>query len=295
LWVTYFAFGCQRWPGQTGNLTMHTPAYNAFRTEFPDGMREGQARVIPSFIASANFDFDQDSTLPKMIGCVAVLMEEDATPPRSIVAGRIAYSKEMENQLEALVSRRIAAGDMGPITPEEIQAIKSAVESKVRAAIGRDQRIWGLLRDQDDNLGFTFRTFSGSEIRFQYFDFPEIVSPGSGTPRNRFVLSGGLSLGPVPAQPPVERCAAQRAAVRAKSAEIEALHTRKALLQQQLQHAAPSQKADLIHAISETGAQITRAESELAPLQVALDACMGRVVHPEGGPVVDPERVVVTG
>jgi hypothetical protein len=293
--VTYFAYGCQRWPGQTGNLTLHTPAYDAFRTEFRDGMRAGQAAIVPSFIASANFDFDFESTLPKLIGCVAVLMEEDETPHRSIVAGRVAFSKEMESQLEALASRRLAAGDMGPITPGEIQAIKSAVESKVRAAIGRNQRIWGLFRDQDDNLGFTFRMFSGSELKFQYFDFPEMASPGSGTPKNRFVLSGGLSLGPVPAQPPVERCAGQRAAVRAKSAEIEVLHTRKSLLQQQLQYAAPSQKADLIQAISETGAQITRAESELTPLQVALDACLGWVMYPEFGRAVDHERVVVSG
>ncbi len=94
LWTTYFAFGAQPFPFQIGIIT---PAYDAFRTEFPDNMKAGQATTIPPFIASASFDVDFDAApSPKLVGCIAVLMEEDSTPHSSIVLGRIAYSKEIE-------------------------------------------------------------------------------------------------------------------------------------------------------------------------------------------------------
>ena len=39
LWVTYFAYGAEPLPGQAGIVATNTPAYDAFRIEFPDGMR----------------------------------------------------------------------------------------------------------------------------------------------------------------------------------------------------------------------------------------------------------------
>ena len=65
--------------------------------------------------------------------------------------------------------------------------------------------------DQDDIVGFVYKLFTAtdathSDIKFQYFDFPEITSGSS----NRFTLTGRLSLGRIPT-PPVDLCAAQRA------------------------------------------------------------------------------------
>ena len=222
LWVTYFAFGAQGLPFQTGPMATVTPAYDAFRAEFPNNMKAGQVAMIPSFIASTSFDVDLDAApKPKVIGCIAVLMEEDETPGKSIVLGRIAYAEAIDRQLNILINKQIHTGDFGPITDAEISAIKEAVQSKVTTAVGSNQSIWSkLFTDQDDNLGFVYKSFVGSEIQFQFFDFPEIRSGA-----NQFVLSGSLSLGPV-STTPIEVCAAQRAAVKAKNDEINSLHAR---------------------------------------------------------------------
>jgi len=66
-------------------------------------MKAGQAVPVPPFIASASFDMDLESgPYPKMIGSIAVLLEEDSTPNSSIILGRIAYSKEIEKTVERL-------------------------------------------------------------------------------------------------------------------------------------------------------------------------------------------------
>jgi hypothetical protein len=295
LWTTYFAFGAQQMPFQTGPVGVITPAYDAFRTEFPNNLTAGQVTTIPPFIASASFDIDLEATpRPKLIGCIAVLMEEDYTPLSSIVLGRIAYSKAIEEALNALVTRRLLTGNFDSITDAEIATIKSAVQSKVESAIASNQPIWNVFTNQDDNLGFVYKTFTypvtnpnGAEIKFQYFDFPEITS-GS----NRFVLSGGMSLGPVPSTP-TDLCATQRARVTAKTAEINSLHHRLSQLQNELQHATPQQKAAIVSAITETNALIMQAEGQLLGLQAALGACQSH--HHTGGAKVDPTIVVDPG
>src|SRR4051812_2940619 len=73
IWVTYFALGPQLLPFETGPLSLNTPAYDAFRTEFADGVSAGSVVSIPAFIASASFDMDLGTPGPKLLGCVAVL------------------------------------------------------------------------------------------------------------------------------------------------------------------------------------------------------------------------------
>ncbi len=288
LWVTYFAFGAQLLPFQTGPMATITPAYDAFRTEFPNNMKAGQVTTIPPFLATASFDMDLEAQ-HKLVGCLAVLMEEDETPDSSIILGRIAYSKEIDKQLNDLVKKRILAGDFGPVTDEEINTIRKAVKAKVEEAIGSNQTIWNIFTNQDDNIGFTHKGFTDSEIQFQYFDFPEIVSDDSS---NRFVLSGGLSIGPVPTDP-VDLCATQRAAVKAKKDEINSLQTRVTLLQDQLHHATPQQKAAIVAEIKATNGLIAQAEAELPTLQAALDSCIS---HHHGHDVhIDPTIVVNPG
>jgi hypothetical protein len=272
LWVTYFAFGAQPLPFQTGPMATITPAYDAFRTEFPDNMKAGQVTHVPPFLATASFDMDLELA-HKLVGCIAVLMEEDETPDSSIILGRIAYSKEIDKQLNDLAKKRILSGDLGPVTNAEINAIKSAVLAKVKDAIGSNQSIWNVFTNQDDNLGFTYKAFTDSEIQFQYFDFPEIVSDDS---KDRFVLSGGISLGPVPTDP-VDLCATPRAALNAKKDEITSLQHRVTMLQDELHHATPQQKPAIIAEIKETNSLITQDEAELPALQAALDSCISRL------------------
>jgi hypothetical protein len=283
LWVTYFAFGAQPTPFQ---MIMHTPAYDAFRTEFPNNMKAGQVANVPAFISTASFDIDFDNP-NRLIGCIAVLMEEDETPQSSIVLGRIAYSKEIEKQLNDLVLQRVHDNNFGPITPQEIEAIRRAVKSKVEDAIGSNQGIWDFFTNQDDNVGFTYRTFTGPEIQFQFFDFPQIAN---GNRSDLFTLSGGLSIGPM-INDPADRCAVPRAALKAKQDRISGLHTRVTLLQSQLHQAAPGQKAAIVAEIGATNVLITQAEAQLPALQASLDACTSRP-HVPGGVVIDPTIAV---
>jgi hypothetical protein len=297
LWVTYFALGPQIPPFQSGPLALNTPAYDAFRTEFPNNVSAGSVVGIPPFIASASFDMDPATLGPKLLGCVAVLMEEDDTRQGDVVFGRIAYSKEMEKQLNALMQKRIQNGDSGPITDDEKEAIKSAVTAKVSDAIGSHQSLFDIFRDQDDPLGFTYKILPdvpGGSIQATSFDFPEItttktVKLGSGLPpvtlvTDRYLLSGEVTIAAVPPTT-VDLCAAERAALEAKRQEIKGLQGRVTSLQMQLQHATPQQKPAIIHEIAETNGEITQAEAQLPALEAALAACIDRFhLHDDVGP-----------
>jgi hypothetical protein len=295
LWTTFFAFGGERLPHQTGNLAMVTPAYDAFRVEFPNGVTSGEAVPVPAFVASAHFDMDLETApKPKLVGCVAVLMEEDSTPQSSIVLGRIAYAKEIQAQLEALVSERIRTANYGDITNAEIEAIKSAVKAKVEEAVMSNQHFWDLPW-QDDNIGFTYALFKyprvdenddDPTIEFQFFDLPEIAN-GS----DRFALTGRLSIEALPPDV-IDLCAPQRAALRAKEEELAGLQSRRAMLQTMLQNATPQQKAAIVDAIEATNALMGQVEAEIPDLQTALEECLpidvGGQVVVEGNVVVNP-------
>ena len=287
LWVTYFALGAEPLPFQQGPMATITPAYDAFRADFPNNVKAGQVMTVPPFLATASFDVDLEGE-HKLVGCVAVLMEEDETPDSSIVLGRIAYSKEIDKQLNDLVHKRLVSGDFGPITDEELRAIKAAVQGKVEQAVGSNQTIWNVFTNQDDNLGFTYRGFMDSEIAGQNFDFPEIKNDNSS---NRFVLSGELSIRSIPVEP-VDLCATQRAAVAAKKSEIAALQGRVTMLQNELHHATPQQKSGIVAEIKATNDLIAQAEGELPALEAALDSCQHRHdlgdVHNDPTIVIDP-------
>ena len=299
IWVTYFALGAQLPPFQTGPLSLNTPAYDAFRTEFANNVSAGSVVGIPAFIASASFDLDLDAPGPKLLGCVAVLMEEDETRQSDIVFGRIAYSKEMEKQLNALMQKRIVMGDTDPVTDDEKDAIREAVTSKVSSAIGSHQGVFDIFRDQDDNLGFTHKIFpegEGATIGATTFDFPEIITTrkniiGTTVVTDRYVLSGEVTVAAVP-QNPVDFCPRQRAALEAKRQEIQSLHTRRTLLQQQLQTATPQQKSAIVQQIKATNAEIDKAEAQLPALEAVLKACES---NPLADAHVDPNIGVVGG
>jgi hypothetical protein len=278
IWATYFALGPQIPQFQTGPLAMYTPAYDAFRTEFPDNVSAGSVVNVPTFMGSGSFDMDLDMPGPKLIGCVVILLEQDDTRNTDMVYGRIAYSKEMEKQLNSLMQKRIQSGDSSDLTKEETDAIKAAVTSKVEAAVGGHQSAWDLFRDQDDSLGFTYKILPGNPvetIHAQTFEFPEIVTKDDGDITDRYVLTGELIVSAVPGGT-VDLCAGPRAAVAAKKQEISSLQHRVTSLQNMLHHATPQQKAAIIREIGATNEQVAVAQGELGPLEAALQSCLDR-------------------
>jgi hypothetical protein len=137
------------------------------------------------------------------------------------------------------------------------------VQAKVETAVGTNQSIWDVFRNQDDQVGFTYKTLQDGELQAGFFDFPEIRSADS---TNRYVLSGSLSIGAIPTEP-VDLCATPRAALEAKNDEIDGLRTRRELLQAELQHATPQQKTAIVAEIGATNDLIAQAETEYPPFR----------------------------
>jgi hypothetical protein len=74
----------------------------------------------------------------------------------------------------------------------------------------------------------------------------------------------------------IDLCAAQRAAVKAKEAEIAGLQGIRSSLQLMLHTAPPSWKADIIDEILRVNALLNQAEAALSDLQGLLDRCVNR-------------------
>jgi len=292
LWVTYFALDGRN-IAQANPLTIDTPPATFIRKEFPDNVADGQVINVTASLSNRSFQVDPGPLNFMMAGCIAVLLEEDDTPENAIIAGHLAYSKEIEKQLNALVKKRISTADKSEIKDSEVKVIRDAVNSKVKSAI-KDNLSLGqkLFDNQDDLLGFTFVNLVNEAIQTKTFDFPEIFEGDNRqSSSNRFVLSGAVTAGPVP-PPPVEICKTQKAAVNAKLQEIQGLQGIVTSLQLQLQHATPQQKPGIVKAIQSTNDQITKAQAELATLQAALQACLN---NPFSGTHIDiSDAVFVT-
>lgn len=276
LWVTYFIVDGRN-IAQPEPVSTLTPVYDAFRKEFPDDVRDGQVMNVPPFIANFSAQIDPGPLNFMLAGCVVVLLEEDDSPDKAMRAGRNTYATGIHQELNKLVKERIKTLNREPVTQAEIDAIHDAIEPKITSAVRSNltfrQQIFG---NQDDTLGFAHVAFIGDEIQTKDFEFPELADRGRS---NRFVLSGSLTVGPVP-PPPVDRCATFRAAVQAKRDEIKGLQSLRAGLQLQLQTATPQAKPAIVQQITRVGAQIAQAEEELRQREARLRFCEGGVLDP---------------
>ena len=251
-----------------------TPVYDGYRTEMPNGVREGTVLSVPSFIGNATFEVDPGPLDFMLAGAIALLWEEDETPLAAVLAGRNAFITGFREELNALIRTRIQSLDKGPVTPAEAEAIADALHSRIEDAIKSKLSIWQkLFDDQDDLIGYTYVEFTGADIQSRSFTFPLIPLDADG---NQFALTGHMDVEPARPRPTFDRCARPRAALRAKEDEIKGLQLMRASLQQQLQLASPSQKAALVQQIIALGARITALEAELPPLRAALTSCENR-------------------
>jgi hypothetical protein len=89
----------------------------------------------------------------------------------------------------------------------------------------------------------------------------------------------------------IDLCAAQRAATKAKEAEIAGLEATRSSLQLLLHTAAPGQKADIVDEIERVNRLLNQAEAQLSELQDLLDRCENR--FPRGQEVNVGGTVVV--
>ncbi|HEV2862476.1 MAG TPA: hypothetical protein VGX48_15795 [Pyrinomonadaceae bacterium] len=269
LWVTYFVVDGRNIT-QPEPVFTNTPVFNDFRREVPDNVRDGQVVNVPPFLANFSAEVDPGPLNFMMVGCLVVLLEEDETPDGAIFAGRNAFATGIHQELNKLIKERIRTLERGPVTDEEVKAIRDAIEPKVESAIrsrlSLRQKLFG---NQDDVLGFAHVTFIGDEIQSKDFEFPELAERGGG---NRFVLSGRLGVAPV-GPPPFDPCADRRAGVQDKRDQLNGLNIRLRSLQQELQTAPPQAKPAIVKQITALGPEITRAQEELERAERSLRKC----------------------
>ena len=91
----------------------------------------------------------------------------------------------------------------------------------------------------------------------------------------------------------IDLCAAQRAAVKAKETEIAGLRAIRSMLQWELVHAPPPQKAGIVDEIERVDIFLNQAEAALSGLQELLDSCENR--FPIGQEVNFGGTVIVMG
>lgn len=275
LWVTYILVDGNRLT-QPEPVVTYSPILD--RKEFPDNVRAGQVINVQNIIDNFSEPVDPGPFNFRLVGCLVVLLEEDETSDEAMQAGHRAYSKAVHEALNNLIRERIRMLNQEAVTDEEVNAIRNAIEPKVKSAIKSDLKVWDFFDNQDDIVGVSHVAFIGDELQSKEFEFPELVGPGS---KNHYVLSGSLTVGPVPDVPPNRpRCAELRAAMQAQRDEVQALQTTIAQLQQELRNAGPLEKPDIVRQIAEARGEIPRAKEELQRREAALRACEALPVPP---------------
>ena len=268
LWVTYFLVDGSRLTQPEPVLT-YSPVLA--REKFPDNVRAGQVINVQNIINHFIEPMEPGPLNFRLVGCLVVLLEEDETSDEAMEAGHRAYSKAVHEALNNLIRERIRTLNQEAVTDAEVNTIRNAIAPTAKSAIKSELKVWDVFDNQDDMEGFSHVAFIGDEVQSKEFEFPELVGPGS---KNHYVLSGSLTVGPVPDVPPDRpRCAELRAAVQAQRDGIQALHTTIAQLQQELRNAGSLEKPDIVRQISEARDEIPRAKEELERLEAALKAC----------------------
>lgn len=146
-------------PGDHGNLG--------------DTVEAGENQPIPASIGSWSTTLRPIPTpIPGvsaggMIGCIAVVNEEDSTPDQDIANGHQALNQEMQDQLDALIPT-LGLSNQAP-TPEDITAIQEAVEAAVLAAIEDGVDFWDVLAGlfgnfMDETIGIARWIFTQGEL-----------------------------------------------------------------------------------------------------------------------------------
>jgi len=144
-------------PGNHGNL--------------PGGVDDGEVVTIPPALGEFTTLLTpmhiegRSETLPGVVGCIVVLMEQDATPDAAVAHGHVALNTAVEDALNALIPT-LNFLHTGP-TEAEIKAMTDKVGQQVADAISDGVSLWDWLTvvgDMDDKIGTAVFHVSQSDI-----------------------------------------------------------------------------------------------------------------------------------
>ena len=106
-------------------------------------------------------------TVGGMVGCIAIVMEEDSTPDQDIANGHAALNQELQDQLDALIPT-LGLSNQSP-TEADLAAIQAAVQAAVYDAVADGVDGWdifvGLFGNlMDDEIGTTKWLYTHDEL-----------------------------------------------------------------------------------------------------------------------------------
>ena len=267
---------------ETGAPRIHVPTNEWAPRVLSDEMKAGQSVAIPAGM-DMNFIDSFDNKAAALVVFVVAIFEKDNLTDKARVAGfRHIEAKALEMVTEKLAECRQSSGERIDLTNDLISrmdldgAVKDAMSY---LEIGTSYSLPGGF---DDALGIIVWTLSGQAITARNIDF-DLRQPSE-----RFILTSKLAV--TITLPPV--CQNERAAAEQARAVVKGLQGQRAVLQQQLHHATPQQKAAIIAAITRINeVELPPAEAALAQAEAALAACLS--AHDFDGRVDEP--VLPTG
>jgi hypothetical protein len=141
--------------------------------DLPDDVDAGDTVSIPSSLGSFATTLRPiptpfpGVTAGGMIGCIAIVMEEDSTPDQDIANGHAALNQELQNQLDALIPT-LGVNNPSP-SDADIAAIQAAVQTAVEDAVAEGVDFWDFLAGlfgnlQDDQIGTAKFIFSHDQL-----------------------------------------------------------------------------------------------------------------------------------
>ena len=285
LWVTFFKMkdhlSAAELFGFAQPLDVITkPQTMDFRELFPNDVRDGASIAIPPQVGVWQDRMDLSAPYA-MLGCVAVLMEEDETTDKAIKAGFSKYKETIASELNTLIKSRLAQLNTTDLSEAEVEVLNENVQSAVVSAIKDNLSIWQKIRGskrQDDSIGVSYAVLTGTEIQSNpNIHLPAITESGSILNNNiitqNYELSGDLKITNIP-QPSFDPCATQKTAVANKQKEVDGASALIRNLQQQLQSASPGAKAGLIRMIDAEQDKVRLLRAELEVLEQLLQNCL---------------------
>ena len=249
------------------------------RVVIKNGMVPGDRLPMPAAQQTLAHRFQDNLTL-RSVGIVVAMQEADETPDKTVRAAYSAFVRELPLAIADFVRSNLRE----PQTDAEIQSIADMVAPKVEEAGSDTLSAWEKFKvaigslNLDDQMGFaTHFVDVVDEMPTSSFTLPFGVGSN-----NQYEIDGRVELRMVPNPDP---CQAERDRVRAAQDTLDGLRAMVVELQEELQHASPSEKPGILKMIRQIRTEeIPPAQAELDAARQALSVCQvsfsGRLVTP---------------
>lgn len=209
--------------------------FQGSRSVVKNGIVPGDQIPMPAIQRSLVHRFDDNLSL-RTVGIVVAMLEWDETPEKTVRAAYGAFVRE----LPLAVADFIRTNLRGPETDAEIQLIADQVAPLVEQAASDTLSAWQKFKvaigslNLDDQMGFATN----------FVDIVDGMPPSSFTlqfgvgSNNHYEIDGRFELRQ---PPPPDPCKAERDRVQAAQSAVNGLQAMIQGLQQELQHASPSE------------------------------------------------------